>query len=327
MTEPSYTAPDLGPPRDVRLLLVGHGSKDPRHALSLRLLADTIQAAGVRHVAIGFLDHCEPSVGAALGALLSQDPDTGSQRDGTRGRSGHGPVHVVALPLFLTTAYHVRHDVPTALRDATRALSAVDRQRLCLTVEGALGPEPLLRAALTERLGASASALRRPHEPHGDRPPHRAQQKHEGTGTLDREYQPEDSAARRHDLRGDARLGVVLGAAGTSDREALAGIAAEARAWRAELRCEVVPAYASTATPEAALAVRALLARGAERVAIASYFLAPGLLHDRLVASALAAGAEFIADPLCTPHDVAPALVRLILARFRQVHTPCRAIA
>jgi hypothetical protein len=46
-------------------------------------------------------------------------------------------------------------------------------------------------------------------------------------------------------------------------------------------------------------------------VAVASYFLAPGLLHDIAVDSALAAGAVAVAPPMTD----APELVRLVEAR------------
>jgi sirohydrochlorin ferrochelatase len=54
-----------------------------------------------------------------------------------------------------------------------------------------------------------------------------------------------------------------------------------------------------------------LTAVGARRVAVAAYFLAPGLLHDAVVTAARAAGAVAVAEPLGT----APELVRLVLDR------------
>jgi galactokinase len=51
-------------------------------------------------------------------------------------------------------------------------------------------------------------------------------------------------------------------------------------------------AYASAAPPTAGAAVEHLQALGARRVAVASYFLAPGRLYDIAVESALAAGAH-----------------------------------
>lgn len=62
----------------------------------------------------------------------------------------------------------------------------------------------------------------------------------------------------------------------------------------------------------------------AARIAVASYFLAPGLLYDRARADALVANVP-IAAPLTTPDDEPPAeLVRLVLARYAQAtaHQP-----
>lgn len=75
----------------------------------------------------------------------------------------------------------------------------------------------------------------------------------------------------------------------------------------------------ATATPGAtANAIRALRARGISRIAVASSFLAPGLLYDRARADARAAGVP-IAAPLTTPDSEPPAaLVRLVLTRYAQ---------
>jgi hypothetical protein len=59
--------------------------------------------------------------------------------------------------------------------------------------------------------------------------------------------------------------------------------------------------------------VEALRARGCARVAVSSYFLAPGRLHDIAVASALSAGAlSPVAPPLGASLDVA----RLVMSRI-----------
>jgi sirohydrochlorin ferrochelatase len=55
----------------------------------------------------------------------------------------------------------------------------------------------------------------------------------------------------------------------------------------------------------------AVRAFGPVRVGVASYFLAPGLLYDKAVASAESAGAVSVAPPL----GDAPELVELVAAR------------
>jgi sirohydrochlorin ferrochelatase len=73
----------------------------------------------------------------------------------------------------------------------------------------------------------------------------------------------------------------------------------------------------ATSTPAAEM-IRDLREQGAARIAVAAYFLAPGLLYDRALADAQAARVP-IAAPLTTPDDEPPAeLVRLVLARYAQ---------
>ena len=102
---------------------------------------------------------------------------------------------------------------------------------------------------------------------------------------------------------------VVLAAAGSSDSDAVATIEASAREWRRRGWGDVRPAYASAARPTIGEAVAAMRAQGARRVAVAPYFLAPGLLPDR----ARSAGADIVAGVLGT----APEVVEVVLARWR----------
>lgn len=72
----------------------------------------------------------------------------------------------------------------------------------------------------------------------------------------------------------------------------------------------VVPAYASAATPTVETAIRALTARGRHKVAVASYFTAPGLF-----ARQCAEKAPWIAS---APLGTHPAMADLILHRYDQ---------
>jgi sirohydrochlorin ferrochelatase len=112
------------------------------------------------------------------------------------------------------------------------------------------------------------------------------------------------------------RDAVVLGAAGSADPEALT--AAEAQAHLLAVRADgpVLAAYASAARPSVGEAVAQLRRSGAERVAVASYLLAPGFFHDRLAA----AGADLVSAPL-GDH---PAVVDLVLARYDQAREAAR---
>ncbi|MDI2125141.1 sirohydrochlorin chelatase [Yinghuangia seranimata] len=111
---------------------------------------------------------------------------------------------------------------------------------------------------------------------------------------------------------GDDAYGVVLASAGSTDPAANAALTDVARAWRRTGWSSVVTAYASALTPAVGDAVRALRDTGAERVAVATYMLAPGLLPDRIAAQAAAAGADVVTAPL----GDTPELAALALHRF-----------
>ncbi|OPC80603.1 cobalamin biosynthesis protein CbiX [Embleya scabrispora] len=112
---------------------------------------------------------------------------------------------------------------------------------------------------------------------------------------------------------GDARYGVVLATAGSTDPEANAVTTIVAREWRRTGWCAVVPAFASVHRGSTvAAAVEGLRALGAERIAVASCMLAPGILPDRIVEQALAAGAESVTEPVADTAEIA----RLVLDRY-----------
>jgi sirohydrochlorin ferrochelatase len=113
------------------LLVIAHGSRDPRHAATVHALTRRVAAArpGLR-VDTAFLDFNAPSVPQAVSRLAA---------DGVR--------DAVALPLLLTRAFHAKTDIPAVLREATAALPS-----LRLHTADVLGPSPLLTAALERRL-------------------------------------------------------------------------------------------------------------------------------------------------------------------------------
>ncbi|SDD91811.1 sirohydrochlorin chelatase [Actinokineospora iranica] len=118
---------------------------------------------------------------------------------------------------------------------------------------------------------------------------------------------------------GDRGLGVVLAATGSSHPPANARVHEIADRWaRTQGWSGVRAAFASAADPGVPAAVAALRARGAERIAVAGYFLAPGLLPDRVAAEAAAAdpGAR-VAAPLGPAVEVAD----LLLSRYDEVGT------
>jgi sirohydrochlorin ferrochelatase len=101
---------------------------------------------------------------------------------------------------------------------------------------------------------------------------------------------------------------VVLAAAGSRDPESRTDTDRTAALLSARLGVPVVPAYASAAAPTVPEAVRALEARGCRKVAVASYFTAPGRF-----ATECAAAAPWIAS---APLGTHPAMARLLLHRY-----------
>jgi sirohydrochlorin ferrochelatase len=101
---------------------------------------------------------------------------------------------------------------------------------------------------------------------------------------------------------------VVLAAAGSRDPDSATDTRRTAQLLAERLGVPVVPAYASTATPTVDTAVRALAARGRDRVAVASYFTAPGRF-----ATECADAAPWIASAPLGTHQ---AMASLLLHRY-----------
>ncbi|MEV5327721.1 CbiX/SirB N-terminal domain-containing protein [Nonomuraea sp. N2-4H] len=102
---------------------------------------------------------------------------------------------------------------------------------------------------------------------------------------------------------------VLLGAAGSSDPSALADVRAAAHQLAVRLARPVTAAFASAGAPSLDEAMERLGATPASRVAIASYVLAPGFFHDRLVAAA-AGRTAVVSEPLGADPDVAALIWR-----------------
>lgn len=237
------------------LLLVAHGSRDPRHAATIEQIACATRAERPDlEVRVGYLDHHAPSVTDALAAT--------------------GAAHTVAVPLLLGNAFHGRVDVPAALAEGS-ARTGVD-----VTTATVLGPCPELLPALTRQVRLSGGAP--------------------GRGT-----------------------GLVLACAGTTDATARAALARLAMRWRRTFDADVRVADAAGAHAGIGRAVASLRAAGAERVDVAAWFLAPGVLLDRASAEAFSAGADSVAAPL----GAAPEVVATVLRRFDAVATRAARVA
>lgn len=255
------------------VLLVAHGSADPRAAASTRALARAVaaQRPGL-DVRTSYLDHAGPRPDRVL--LDMQ-------------RLGHRSA--VVVPLLLTSAFHGRVDLPGVI-DKAYGSGLTMRVR----VTDVLGPvggatHPLLLAALRRQLAAvdfDAAATA-------------------GAGTAT----AGGGIATGFD-------GVVMVAAGTRDDLARRTVDLAAAELGQLLGLPCLAAFASGSPVTGAVAVSALRAQGCTRVAIASYFLATGRLHETAVASAVSAGAL---TPAAPPLGRALDLARLVIARVGRV--------
>lgn len=123
----------------------------------------------------------------------------------------------------------------------------------------------------------------------------------------DRLGEIDDGAGLRQD---DA---VVLAAAGSSVPAAAVAVEAVAAALADRLGRTVTPAYGAGARPRVPAAVADARTRGsARRVVAASYLLAPGYFHDRVLES----GADVVTAPLAPLDSPDPRLTSLILSRY-----------
>jgi sirohydrochlorin ferrochelatase len=105
---------------------------------------------------------------------------------------------------------------------------------------------------------------------------------------------------------------LVLAGAGSSDPVANQAVARLARLWGVRHKLPVTAAFASAAPPTTGEAVRAFRLEGRRHIAVASLFLAPGLLPDRAKELAIEAGAVAVSEPL----GAHPELARAVLARY-----------
>ncbi|MDB1089182.1 sirohydrochlorin chelatase [Streptomyces sp. ACA25] len=113
------------------LLIIAHGSRDPRHAATVTALTERVRSLrpGLR-VETAYLDFDLPTVPQLLHRW---------HREGVR--------RVIALPLLLSRAFHAKSDIPAVLDEESARWPA-----LTVRQAGVLGPDPLLTEALTRRL-------------------------------------------------------------------------------------------------------------------------------------------------------------------------------
>ncbi|MER5380247.1 sirohydrochlorin chelatase [Streptomyces sp. NPDC002688] len=233
-------------PAPPALVLVGHGSRDPRALATVRTLIERVR-------------ELRPQLPVRLGHIELNEPLLRDTLTSLAGRQD-----AVLVPLLLGRGYHVRRDIP----ETAAAVPGV-RTR----VAAPLGPHPLLVETLYARLVEAGWRTRM-----------------------------SDSARRAS--------AVVLASAGSRSPDSAADTRRTAQLLAERLGVPVVPAYASADTPTVPAAVRALAARGRHRVAVASYFTAPGRFATQCAEEAPWICAEPLGDH--------PAMARLLLHRYDQ---------
>ncbi|WP_233511000.1 sirohydrochlorin chelatase [Actinomadura craniellae] len=112
---------------------------------------------------------------------------------------------------------------------------------------------------------------------------------------------------------------VVLGAAGSSDPAGIDDVRVAAALLSRRLRRPVPYGFVAAGEPSLDRVVAAARRRGARRVAVGAYLLAPGFFHDRM----RAAGADHVSPPLGA-HD---AVAGLLLRRYDQARSRADAFA
>jgi sirohydrochlorin ferrochelatase len=112
---------------------------------------------------------------------------------------------------------------------------------------------------------------------------------------------------------------IVLGAAGSSDPAGVTDVRVAARLLARRLHRPVPYGLVAAGVPRVPDVVGDLRRRGARKVAVASYLLAPGFFHGRLLES----GADEVSPPIGA-HD---AVARLVLRRFDEASMRARALA
>ncbi|MFF1463817.1 sirohydrochlorin chelatase [Streptomyces sp. NPDC058330] len=285
------------------LVAVAHGSRDPRAARTVLELLDRVR-------------ELRPGLDVRLGHIELNAPLLPATLDGL------GAGHAVLVPLLLGRGHHVRHDLPRA----AAAARACFESPACPATPGTHA-RCVVGFAPIHPVSGRSSALRS-HAPDAAGPALRADGATFETGPstlrtsiaaplgphpllVEALYERLVEAGWRDADHGGRAAAVVLAAAGSRDPDS----AVDARRTAALLGdrlggVPVVAAYASAPAPDVPTALRALAARGRHRVAVASYFTAPG----RFAAAAASAAPWIAAAPL----GAHPAMARLLLHRYDQ---------
>lgn len=111
----------------------------------------------------------------------------------------------------------------------------------------------------------------------------------------------------------DPGLGILLAGVGSSNVAANDAVAGITTRWHLRRGLRATPAFASATQPDVPAAVARLRAHGARRLVVAGWFLAPGLLPDRIARLAREADPSVV---IAGPLGPDPRVARLVLERY-----------
>ncbi|WP_324189124.1 sirohydrochlorin chelatase [Nocardia otitidiscaviarum] len=222
------------------------------------------RSAATMHAVVSDVAAARPDLDVRLAFLDLSTPSVEQVVDAI---AADGHTHAVVVPLLLGKAFHARVDLPGLL-----ATAGARQRRLRLTQADVLGPDPRLIEALRDRVLESLTAGSSGEASHAASP-----------------------------LTSGGHLGVAVAAVGSSSAAANARTAAVARQLAARTGWDTEICFATT-EPTVTTALSRLRDRGAGQLLVAPWFLAPGLLTDRLAnaASDIAHTAAIGAHPLLT---------------------------
>ncbi len=215
------------------VVLLSHGSPDPRARLANDLLARRVGHRLNTVVSLASLDHDRARLDGAVKHLQERGIDD-----------------IIVVPLLLNVAYHATSDVPEATNRVKISYPGVK-----LRVARPIGADPLLLKGLDVVLKASG-------------------------------------------FRPAADTGVVLASAGSAYESARARHAALALEWRSHGWGGSAVAFASGPGPRVADAVSTLHESNVERIVVAPFVIAPGVLSQRIATEAREAGATPVTSTL-----------------------------
>nr|WP_255056511.1 sirohydrochlorin chelatase [Nocardia otitidiscaviarum] len=250
------------------------------------------RSAATMHAVVSDVAAARPDLDVRLAFL---DLSTPSVEQVVAAVAADGHSHAVVVPLLLGKAFHARVDLPGLLAEA-----GARHPRLRLTQADVLGPDPRLVEALRDRVVESLTA-----ELPGEASPAA------GVGGRSPVASP---------LTSGIRLGIAVAAVGSSSSAANERTARVARQLAARTGWDTEICFATT-EPTVTAALSRLRARGAERLLVAPWFLAPGLLTDRLanaapdLTHAAAIGAhQLLVDVVLNRFDAPTSLPRTLTA-------------